>query len=233
MSARASAEKQAGRRSRLPLFPLLIGAVAVLGVVGIAWAATSGGGDGDDPAEAPGGETREVTVEGDALAQFPSSAPNDRPDAVAPTLEGEDFAGRPVTIAPDGRAKAVFFVAHWCPHCQAEVPRLAQWLDSHELPDGVDVYVVSTRVDPNAGNYPPSAWLAREGLDSLPTIVDSESLDALVAYGAGGFPYVVYLDGDNRVLLRTAGEYPEGDEVYTRIFDALAAGGEGLEDPRG
>lgn len=231
MSARRASRSGGG--SGLPLFPLLIGAVVLLGVVGIAWAALAGGDDDDGAAEAPGGETREVVVEGDALPPFPPSASSDRPDAVAPTLKGEDFAGDPVTIEPDGRAKAVFFVAHWCPHCQAEVPRLASWLEGNELPENVDVYVVSTRVSPQENNYPPSAWLRREGVDDLPTIVDSESVDALLAYGAGGFPYVVYLDGDNNALLRTAGEYPEGDEVYTQIFDALANGGEGLEDPRG
>ena len=34
----------------------------------------------------------------------------------------------------DGKAKAIFFVAHWCPHCQAEIPRLSEWLKTHGLP---------------------------------------------------------------------------------------------------
>ena len=31
------------------------------------------------------------------------------------------FDGTPVEIAPDGKAKLVVFLAHWCPHCRAEV----------------------------------------------------------------------------------------------------------------
>jgi hypothetical protein len=35
---------------------------------------------------------------------------------------------------------------------------------------------------------------------------DDDDSSALLAYGGSGFPYVVYLDGENRVVARSAGE---------------------------
>ena len=58
---------------------------------------------------------------------------------------------------------AIWFVAHWCPHCQAEVPRIVALAEQGRLPEGVDVAAVSTAVDATAPNYPPSAWLDRVG----------------------------------------------------------------------
>ena len=81
-----------------------------------------------------------------------------------PTLEGQDFEQGEVSIDPaDGRAKVVAFLAHWCPHCQAEVPRIQDWVDDGNLPEDVDLYAVSTGVQADGANYPPSKWLDREG----------------------------------------------------------------------
>ena len=63
-------------------------------------------------------------------------------------------------------------------------------------------------------------------------IADDGDSTAYRAYGAGGLPYVVYLDKDNNVVLRTEGEYGDDPEIYTDIFDKLAAG-ELTDDPRG
>ena len=42
----------------------------------------------------------------------------------SPPSPASDFDGDDITIgADDGTAKVILFVAHWCPHCQAEVPR--------------------------------------------------------------------------------------------------------------
>jgi hypothetical protein len=81
-------------------------------------------------------------------------------------------------------------------------------------------------------NYPPSEWLAANGFGDYPTIADTKDEDpAYYAYGAGGLPFIVFLDADNNVVLRTTGEL--GDEsVYTDIFDALSKG-ETPQDPRG
>jgi thiol-disulfide isomerase/thioredoxin len=165
-----------------------------------------------------------VTVTGSALPVYDYKAKADPGiGKTAPTLAGQDFSGTPVTTAPDGHPKVISFVAHWCPHCQREVPRLASYLRDHGLPAGVEFYFVPTATNPNYGNYPPSSWLQEAGVSNVPTIVDSDKSDALVAYGQGDFPYMVMLDSQNKVVFRHSGE-TAGTDTYAAWFDALAKG---------
>ncbi len=205
-------------------FILAIVAVCMLGAGLIAVVISTGAGDDPDAVET----TAPVTIEGDILPQMPSvggvtNASND--DAIgqtAPRLVGTDFDGNEVVIEADGRPKAVYFVAHWCSHCQAEVPVVASLIDQGKLPEGMDVYGVSTSVNAGQGNYPPNRWL--DGADgwNVTTMRDSEENEALINFGAGGFPFVVYLDGDNTVLARSAGEL---DSAGIEQAWALTAGG--------
>ena len=90
-----------------------------------------------------------------------------------PTLTGEGFDGEPVTIEPGGGTPmVVVFAAHWCPHCQAEIPIIQDWIDEGNLPEDVQVNLVSTGVQADQNNYPPSEWLAQEGLtnDEINTV---------------------------------------------------------------
>jgi thiol-disulfide isomerase/thioredoxin len=223
----------ASRRS-FPVWAVIIGAVVVAGVLAVLLAAR--GGDDNKvqtgPDENGNVESAAVTITGDPLPRFESTTDDAAAGETAPTITGSNFSGAPVTIpAADGNAKAIFFVAHWCPHCQREVPRLAKWLKTHPLPAGLDIDIVSTRVNESPANYPPSAWLDREGLGNLPIIADDPDSSAYRAYGAGGLPYIVYLDKDDKVVLRTVGEYGDDPEVYTDLFANLAAG-KAVEDPR-
>lgn len=155
----------------------------------------------------------DVTIEGDALPALATSgvstaATDPTIGTVAPTLTGTDFSGETVTIGPDGRSKVIMFLAHWCPHCQAEVPQVMGLVEEGKLPESVDIYAVSTGINPEGGNYPPNRWLAREGW-TFPIIRDSVDSQALTAFGGASFPYVVYLDGDNTVVARSAGQLSE------------------------
>jgi thiol-disulfide isomerase/thioredoxin len=218
---------------KLPIVPIAIGVIAVAAILALVFAMLGGGDDKSDATK--DGESAPVTVTGDTLPRFSSDAQNDSPGGPAPVLQGKNFAGEDVTIpADDGKAKAIFFVAHWCPHCQREIPNLAEWLQNNELPDNVEIAFVSTRVmeSGTTANYPPSEWLAANGFAGYPTIADTKDDNpAYAAYGAGGLPYVVFLDADNNVVLRTAGELGDSS-VYTDIFDALSKG-ETPQDPRG
>ena len=64
-----------------------------------------------------------------------------------PTLSGKTRDGKPITIQADGTAKVIMFVAHWCPHCQREVPLVAKHLESTPMPEGVKWLTWSTNVD--------------------------------------------------------------------------------------
>ncbi len=159
------------------------------------------------PPQVPG-ETAEVQIVGTPLPPFDVPDPASDPAAglVAPAVIGSDFDGIQVSIDPtDGQAKAIVFLAHWCPHCQDEVPRVQEWLDAGGGVPGVDIISVSTAVQPDQDNYPPSAWLEAEGWSS-PVIRDNDTYDVLVAYGSGGFPYWVFVDAQGTVVRRNSGE---------------------------
>ncbi len=157
--------------------------------------------------EEVGAEYGEPVIEGTSLPLFPNTAAVDVTAAglTAPDVIGQNFEGLEVSMTNDGTAKAIAFLAHWCPHCQQEVPRVQEWLDSGGGVDGVDMYSVSTSINSGRPNYPASTWLSNENW-TVPVIVDDKDNSVLNAYGAGGFPYWVFLNADGTVAVRTAGE---------------------------
>ena len=194
---------------------LWIGTAALVLVLAVA-AIVSSGGSGDDKSAEGLEQTRPVTISGTPLPELPQSGGADPAVGQAiPEATGQSFDGSPVAIRNDGRAKLILFVAHWCPHCQKEIPLLADWLKSNSLPSGVDLYTVSTAVDSKRPNYPPSAWLDKEGWKA-PTLADSGDGKAAEAYGLSAFPYFVAVDGAGKVVARTTGE------ITTDQFDDLA-----------
>ena len=157
--------------------------------------------------EEVGAEFGDPAIEGTSLPLFPSSGSVDlsATGIAAPEVFGQNFSGGDVSITNDGSAKAIVFLAHWCPHCQAEVPRVQEWLNAGGGVDGVAMYSVSTANNSGRGNFPPSAWLEGEEWAS-PVIVDDQENSVLHAFGSGGFPYWVFLNADGTVAVRTAGE---------------------------
>lgn len=185
-------------------FIILIVAIIAAGLFGVALLATN---RGEARAELADSQTTDVEIAGDPLPPMTESGvPVNDParGAIAPEFTGTDFAGNEVTIGADGRPKVIYFLAHWCPHCQTEVPLVQGMIDDGLQPAGLDIYAVSTSVDAGRGNFPPQYWLDDEGW-TPPTIRDDADSSALISHGAGGFPYTVYLDGENRVLSRSSG----------------------------
>lgn len=164
----------------------------------------------------------EVTVEGSNLPVFSGETGTDvAAGMTAPTVTGTDFDGSEVTIAPDGRPKVVLLVAHWCPHCQNEVPRVQSWLDGGNQPEGVDFYTVSTMVARLQGNWPPEKWLVEDVGWTVPVIQDDQAGTANQAFGMTGTPFWVVLDGDNNVMARVSGEI--GNDAVAALFQAAAS----------
>ena len=189
---------------------LWIGTAGLVLILAVAAIVSSGGSDSDETTEGLE-QTRPLTISGTPLPELPESGGAD--PAVGQTIPeatGQSFDGSPVAIRSDGRAKLILFVAHWCPHCQKEIPLLADWLESNALPNGVDLYTVSTGVDSKRPNYPPSAWLKNEGWKA-PTLADSDDGKAAEAYGLSAFPYFVAVDGAGKVVARTTGEITTDD----------------------
>lgn len=167
-----------------------------------------------------GGEGAEVAVPG-GLPLMPEGGPDPAVGVTIPTLEGTAVDGTPITIGPDGGPKVLVFMAHWCPHCQAEIPRLVEHFAADGLPDDVEIIGISTRVDTARPNYPPSSWLDDEDW-TVPTLMDSVDSTAWLAHGAGGFPYFVAVDADGKVAARTSGELPM--ETFDRFVDVARTG---------
>lgn len=154
-----------------------------------------------------GSEFGDPTVEGSVLPPMGNQPLDLGATGLAiPNVSGQDFDGATVTIRnDDNRAKAIVFLAHWCPHCREEVPRVQEWINETGGMDDIDMYSVSTAMNSGRDNYPPSAWLDREGW-TQPVIRDDNEGSVYGYYGAGGFPFWVFVNADGTVAARTAGQ---------------------------
>ncbi|HZQ80016.1 MAG TPA: TlpA disulfide reductase family protein [Acidimicrobiia bacterium] len=215
MAKEHSGAVAAARRKQPPW--LWIGVAAVVVVLLAAAVLAGGGSGGKSSTKTAAGleQTRPVTVIGTPLPKLGEGG-DPAVGQEIPEVKGQSFDGTPVDIRNDGRAKLILFVAHWCPHCQREVPLLTSYLKSHPLPSGVDLYTVATATSPNQPNYPPSAWLAKVGWKA-PVMADSADQKAAEAFGLPAYPYFVAVDGAGKVVARSTGE------ITTDEFAALAA----------
>lgn len=214
---------------------VIIVVVLALATGGIIWVATSGddssaSGDTSNTSETsieiP--DSQPVTVMGEALPRYDSANPLDLAVGLpAPLLSGLDFQGDPVTVDPSVSGPyMVVFLAHWCPHCNAEVPRLLDWKGSGAVPTELNVLGVATAVSESAPNYPPAEWFSNRGW-SWPVLVDEalgdgEAGKAAVSYGASGWPYFVIVGADGLVKARVSGEV-EVAELQIIVDEALAS----------
>ena len=174
----------------------------------------------DTPASAKVEIAKKVTVDGTALPAFSSVTNDPGIGETAPGLSGQTFNGKAVSVTDDGKAHVLVFVAHWCPHCQTEIPRIVE-LEKSGGTKGVAVTAVSTGTDKNAPNFPPSAWLKDEGWP-YPVLVDTASSTAGRAYGLTAYPYLVFVDANGKVAARVTGEIEP--TALAKMFSALAAG---------
>ncbi|QGG94725.1 TlpA family protein disulfide reductase [Actinomarinicola tropica] len=188
---------QAGEGSkRIWIVAAVVAVVAFAGIIAVAISQ-----DADDGGE----ETAAVEITGERIAD-PESAPGQP----MPEVSGTSVDGESMSIEADGRPKVISFLAHWCPYCRNEVPRVVDWLEAGNEPDDVDLVAVSTNVSPIRENYPPSEWLEREDW-TLPTLMDDGASSTHAAFGGGGFPYFVVVDADGTIVTTRSGELAEGE----------------------
>jgi len=209
---------------------VIIGVVVAI-VVALLIAVVVGGDSSDETgtdvastgAPAGGGsENQPVTVTGSALERLPDSGVDPAVGTVAPALAGAGFDGSPVNVTPgqDGPYMLVF-LAHWCPHCNAEVPRLIEWKASGSVPADLKVIGVSTGVASDRPNYPPSRWVVDKGWP-WPVMADSVEMDAAAAYGLSGYPFFTIIGADGNVKVRVSGEVGV-DALDAIVAEALAS----------
>jgi cytochrome c biogenesis protein CcmG, thiol:disulfide interchange protein DsbE len=210
--------------------PIIVAIVAVV-IAALAVALFVGGSDDADtngsvstgPVSTDGtsngdsSENQPVDISGAALDPFVSANGDTAVGVVAPTLNGQSFDGTPVTVTPgDGRAYMVVFLAHWCPHCNAEIPQLIKWKEAGSVPEGLEVVGVSTSVASDRPNYPPSEWTLAAGWP-WSIMADSAGMDAATAYGVTGFPFFTVIGEDGTVKVRVSGQ------VEADVLDQILA----------
>ena len=202
---------------KFPLIPVIVGVGAIALIVTVILTMNT-----ESVSEA--GEYGTPAVTGNALA--PATNGTDLAlGSPIPEDDGADFSGYEVRIRRDGRPKIILFLAHWCSHCQAEVPVVREWIAAGNLPEGVDFIAVATSTNSTQPNFPPSEWL-READWNVPTIVDDAQYAVGQAYGLDAFPFWVFVSPDGLVVGRTSGELPPETilEVATTL-DAMAPAG--------
>ena len=219
---RASKNRRAPRSRRQPPPPrrsmtrFIIGALAALVVMAAAAAAVIAG---SGPSGPPEPAAQPVVVEGEHLPVLTDPAADEAVGRPLPRLSGVGLNGRQLEIGPDDGPMAIVVLAHWCPHCQAELAALADYIAQGGVPDGVSIVGVSTAIDPVRPNYPPSAWFEREGW-TQPTLIDDATNNALAALGVNSFPGFVFVAADGTVTQRLTGEI--GVDQFAQILTSLA-----------
>jgi cytochrome c biogenesis protein CcmG/thiol:disulfide interchange protein DsbE len=161
-----------------------------------------------------------LDVVGDALVPF--ADPNNDPavGVVAPVITGQSFDGTDVTIGgeTDGPTMLVF-LAHWCPHCNDEIPELVKLREAGTLPENLNIIGISTAVADDRENFPPSEWIVDKDW-TWPVLADTDTAEAFLAYGGTGFPYTVMLFPDGSVSARKSGN-ESADRILEWIESSL------------
>lgn len=171
----------------------------------------------------PTGSTDYGTVEatGAALPPLLDGVVDPALGDTIPMVTGQQFDGSSIVIGASGKPQIILGIAHWCPHCQREVPIIQKWLNDNGMPSDVDLAAISTSAGDSKPNWPADAWLTEEGW-TIPTLADDQQGTAASAFGVSGFPYILVVDADGKVVYRTSGE--KTVEQWEAIVESARSG---------
>ena len=169
-------------------------------------------GNSPAPDSVPPAEYQPVRITGDALPPMPEAGADAGIGAKVPVVNGYNFDGDPVSldIAASGKPTMVVFLAHWCPHCNREIPRILEWAATNGVPEGLRIVGVATGSRNDYPNWPPSAWLTDMGW-KWEKMADTQDGHVFGAYGGTSFPTMVLVGPDGTLKNRFSGEVEIAD----------------------
>ena len=177
-------------------------------------------------ADIQGDNFGEITVDGVMPPLIGGAVVSDDFDVAVgypiPLAEFSNPDGTSTVISPDTESpQIIFFVAHWCPHCQDELEDLTEVLSTSNT-EGIITHIVSTSTDALKPNYPPTEWIEDSGISEFATVhYDDESNLAGQTFGSDGqIPYTVIVDKDGTVLFRALGN--AGIEGTIELYEILS-----------
>lgn len=160
-------------------------------------------------------------VEGETqLPAFTDAATDQAQGLIVPSFTTRDFADKTVTIAPEGKPYVLAFLAHWCPNCQKEVPKIVSLYENGDLPADVEFIAVATGTTDTKPNYPPSQWLLEEEWP-WKQVADDQGGTIASAFGLPGYPYLVFVKADGTVSSRLSGLQPD-DSLIVNAANAIS-----------
>lgn len=203
---------------------MVAGAVAAVVVIALVVALASSGGGGGNRSSTTGTTYLQygtVQVTGNVLPKYDSNAPAKGDGVPLPTITGQSPRREPVTIGPAAGKQVVIVGAPWCPHCNRELPKLVNALQSGTLGQP-KITLVVTAQSPDYPNWPPGNWVYNTiswPATAGPVLLDDKSQTAATALGTPAYPYFVFVDSQGRVGSRDSGEI--GIDVFKAHLDAL------------
>ena len=143
--------------------------------------------------------------------------PETLPDFTLANLEGQPQSIRSWT----GKSMIINFWATWCAPCRREIPLLKKIQTEHGA-EGFQVVGVAVDFRDDVLKY------AKEiGIDYPLLIGEEDGLEAVTKFGRGslGFPFTVFTDNQERLVLFHLGElHPEQAEVMLATVRRVNAG---------
>ncbi|MFM8825465.1 MAG: TlpA family protein disulfide reductase [Actinomycetota bacterium] len=179
---------------------------------------------GSLPGSAEPGEYQTARIQGAPLVPMQDGVTDEAVGVQVPVVDGYSFDGSAVSldVAASGRPTMLVFLAHWCPHCNNEIPRIIEWAETKGVPGSLRIVGVATSSRSDQPNWPPSQWLVDKGWE-WETIADTQNGDIMAAYGGTSFPTIVFVNADGTVSNRVSGEL--GVVALTGIVKTFMEGG--------
>jgi cytochrome c biogenesis protein CcmG/thiol:disulfide interchange protein DsbE len=174
------------------------------GSTAVTTTSTTSGGTATTAPAVPAGAYGVVTISGDALPALETGGVDTALGLPIPEISGVDFDDNPQAITANGKGKLIIALAHWCPHCNDELPVLRDWYATADLPAGIEVFSLTVFTDPSRANYPPGSWLRDAGWN-LPVLADDEIGSIANALGIRAVPFNLLVTPEGTVAARVTG----------------------------